>query len=249
MTAARSRDIDLANWPVAILAGGLATRLRPATNDIPKTLLAVAGEPFLVHQLRLLRSEGFRKMVLCVGYLGELIEANIGDGKRLGLQIDYSFDGPTLLGTGGALKGAIPRLGEQFLVIYGDSYMPVDYFAIIEAFVRSGKPALMTVFKNEGRWDASNVWLEAGKIRRYDKRLRMAEMRHIDYGIAVLNADVFTSFPDNQPFDLADVYSRLISRNQMVAYEVKQRFYEIGSPEGLAELDSLLRDKPAAMSQ
>jgi len=246
---ARRRDIELANWPVAILAGGLATRLRPATNDIPKTLLAVAGEPFLVHQLRLLRSEGFRKMVLCVGYLGELIEANIGDGKRLGLQIDYSFDGPTLLGTGGALKGAIPRLGEQFLVIYGDSYMPVDYFAIIEAFVRSGKPALMTVFKNEGRWDASNVWLEAGKIRRYDKRLRMAEMRHIDYGIAVLNADVFTSFPDNQPFDLADVYSRLISRNQMVAYEVKQRFYEIGSPEGLAELDSLLRDKPAVMSR
>jgi NDP-sugar pyrophosphorylase family protein len=246
---ARRRDIELANWPVAILAGGLATRLRPATDKIPKALLSVAGEPFLVHQLRLLRSEGFRKIVLCVGYLGDLIEAKIGDGKRLGLQIDYSFDGPTLLGTGGALKGAISRLGEQFLVIYGDSYMPVEYFAIIEAFVRNGKPALMTVFKNEGRWDASNVWLEAGKIRRYDKRLRMAEMRHIDYGIAVMNADVFTLFPDNQPFDLADVYSRLVSQNQMVAYEVKQRFYEIGSPEGLAELDSLLRDKPAAVSR
>jgi len=246
---ARRRDIDLANWPVAILAGGLATRLRPATDKIPKALLTVAGEPFLIHQLRLLRSEGFRKIVLCVGYLGDLIETKIGNGKRLGLQIDYSFDGPTLLRTGGALKGAIPKLGEHFLVIYGDSYMPVDYFAIIEAFVRSGKPALMTVFKNEGRWDATNVWLEAGKIRRYDKRLRMAEMHHIDYGIAVLSAAVFTSFPDNQPFDLADVYSRLISQNQMVAYEVKQRFYEIGSPEGLAELDSLLRNKPAAMSR
>jgi len=239
----------LANCPVAILAGGLATRLRPATDKIPKALLPVAGEPFLVHELRLLRSEGFRKIVLCVGYLGDLIEAKIGDGKRLGLQIDYSFDGPTLLGTGGALKGAIPKLGEHFLVIYGDSYMPVDYFAIIEAFVRSGKPALMTVFKNEGRWDASNVWFEAGKIRLYDKRLRMAEMRHIDYGIAVLNAAVFASFLDNQPFDLADVYSRLVSQNQMVAYEVKQRFYEIGSPEGLAELNSLLRDKPAAISR
>ena len=239
----------MANWPVAILAGGLATRLRPATNNIPKALLSVAGEPFLVHQLRLLRSEGFRKIVLCVGYLGDLIEATIGDGKRLGLQIEYSFDGPTLLGTGGALKRAISRLGEHFLVIYGDSYMPVDYFAIIETFVRSGEPALMTVFKNEGRWDASNVWLEAGKIRRYDKRLRMAEMRHIDYGIAVLNADVFTSFPDNQPFDLADVYSRLVSQNQMFAYEAKQRFYEIGSREGLVELDSLLRAKPAAMSR
>jgi NDP-sugar pyrophosphorylase family protein len=127
--------------------------------------------------------------------------------------------------------------------------MPVDYAAIVEAFLRSEKPALMTVFKNEGRWDASNVWFEAGKIRRYDKRLRMAEMRHIDYGIAVLNAAAFTSFPDHQSFDLADVYSRLVSQNQMVAYEVKQRFYEIGSPEGLAELDSLLRDKPAAMSR
>ena len=133
---ARRRDIDLANWPVAILAGGLATRLRPATDNIPKALLSVAGEPFLVHQLRLLHSEGFRKIVLCVGYLGELIEAKIGDGKRLGLQIDYSFDGPTLLGTGGALKGAISKLGEHFLVIYGDSYMPVDYAAVVEAFVR-----------------------------------------------------------------------------------------------------------------
>jgi NDP-sugar pyrophosphorylase family protein len=246
---ARRRNIDLTNWPVAILAGGLATRLRPATDKIPKALLSVAGEPFLVHQLRLLRSEGFRKIVLCVGYLGELIEAKIGDGKRVGLQIDYSFDGPTFLGTGGALKRAISKLGEQFLVIYGDSYMPVNYAPVVEAFVLSEKLALMTVFKNEGRWDASNVWFEAGKIRRYDKRLRMAEMRHIDYGIAVLNAAVFTSFPDNQPFDLADVYSRLVSQNQMVAYEVKQRFYEIGSPEGLAELDSLLRDKPAAMSR
>ena len=245
----RKRDIDLANWPVAILAGGLATRLRPATEKIPKALLSVAGEPFLFHQLRLLHSEGFRKVVLCVGHLGEMIEEKIGDGTKLGLQIDYSFDGPTLLGTGGALKGAISKLGEHFLVIYGDSYMPVEYAAIVEAFVRSEKPALMTVFKNEGRWDASNVWFEAGKIRRYDKRLRMAEMRHIDYGIAVLNAAVFTSFPDNQPFDLADVYSRLVSQNQLIAYAVKQRFYEIGSLEGLAELDSLLRDKPAAMSR
>ena len=246
---ARRRNIDLATWPVAILAGGLATRLRPATEKIPKALLRVADEPFLVHQLRLLCSAGFHNIVLCVGHLGEMIEATIGDGKALGLQIDYSFDGPMLLGTGGALKGAISKLGEHFLVIYGDSYMPVEYAAIVEAFVRSEKPALMTVFKNEGRWDASNVWFEAGKIRRYDKRLRMAEMRHIDYGIAVLNAAVFTSFPDNQPFDLADVYSRLVSQNQLVAYTVKQRFYEIGSPEGLAELDSLLRDKPAAMSR
>jgi NDP-sugar pyrophosphorylase family protein len=164
------------------------------------------------------------------------------------MHIGYSFDGPTLLGTGGALKRALPKLGKQFLVTYGDSYMPVDYHAIVEAFILSKKPALMTIFKNEGRWDSSNVWFEAGEIHRYDKKLRTAEMRYIDYGIAVLSAEVFASFPDEAAFDLADVYSRLVSEKQMAAYEVKQRFYEIGSREGLAELDSLLRAKPATVS-
>jgi len=237
----------LANWPVAILAGGLATRLRPATDKIPKALLSVAGEPFLVHQLRLLRTEGFRKIVLCVGYLGELIAAQIGDGKRFGLQIDYSSDGPTLLGTGGALKRAISKLGERFLVIYGDSYMPADYAAIVEAFVRSDKSALMTVFENEGRWDASKVWFDGGQIHRYDKRVRTPEMRHIDYGVSVLTREIFADFPDNTPFDLSDLYARLVSAKQMAAYEVKQRFYEIGSAEGLAELDALLRNNPVSL--
>jgi len=239
--------MHLANWPAAILAGGLATRLRPATDEIPKALLSVAGEPFLVHQLRLLRSEGFRNIVICVGYLGETVQAKIGDGNALGLHIDYSFDGPTLLGTGGALKRALPKLGEKFLVIYGDSYMPVDYAAIVRAFVASGKPALMTVFENEGRWDASNLWFEHGEIRSYNKTFRTPEMRHIDYGIAVLSAAVFAPFPNDAPFDLADVYSCLIAEKQMAAYEVKQRFYEIGSPGGLAELDSLLRNKTVSV--
>ena len=159
------RDPDLANWPVAILAGGLATRLRPATQNIPKALLSVAGEPFIVHQLRLLRSKGFRKIVLCLGHLGELIEAKIGDGKAFGLRIDYSFDGPMLLGTGGALKRAISKLGENFLVVYGDSYMPVDYSAIVDAFVRSEKPALMTVFENDGRWDRDAASGEQCSVR------------------------------------------------------------------------------------
>jgi NDP-sugar pyrophosphorylase family protein len=239
---------ELADWPVAILVGGLATRLRSATDEVPKALLSVAGEPFVVHQLRLLRSEGFRDIVLCVGHLGEMIETKIGDGNKLGLRITYSFDGPTLLGTGGALKRALSLLGDRFLMIYGDSYMPVCYAAIVQAFVLSGKPGLMTVLENGGRWDASNVWFESGQIRRYDKTLRTPEMRHIDYGIAVLSATIFTPFPDNAAFDLADVYSRLVSEKQMAAYEVKERFYEIGSPGGLAELDSLLRDKPVSVS-
>ena len=244
---ARRRDIDLANWPVAILAGGLATRLRPATENIPKALLSVAGEPFLIHQLRLLHSQGFRKIVLCVGYLGEMIQATIGDGQSLGLQVDYSFDGPTPLGTGGALKRAIPKLGEHFLVIYGDSYMPVDHAAVVEAFILSEKPGLMVVFANEGRWDASNVWFEAGEIHRYDKKMRTPKMRHIDYGISVLTAGVFAGFDHNAAFDVGHLYSRLISDKQMAAHEVKQRFYEIGSAEGLTELDGLLRNNTVSL--
>ena len=192
---ARREKIDLANWPVAILAGGLATRLRPVTEKTPKALLNVAGEPFLVHQVRLLHSHGLRKIVLCVGYLGEMIKAKLGDGKNLGVQVAYSFDGATLLGTGGALKRALPMLGERFLVIYGDSYMPVDYSAIVAAFVLSGKPALMTVLENEGRWDSSNLCFEVGEIRRYDKKRRTPEMRHIDYGVAVLNASSVRAMP------------------------------------------------------
>jgi NDP-sugar pyrophosphorylase family protein len=243
----RAKEIELTSWPVAILAGGLGTRLRPATNETPKALLKVAGEPFLIHQLRLLRSNGFHEIVLCVAHLGEMIEATIGNGNALGLQIDYSFDGSTLFGTGGALKRALPKLGDRFLAIYGDSYMPVDYAGVVQAFVLSGKPALMTVFENEGRWDASNVWFEGGEVRRYHKKAHTSQMRHIDYGIAVLSAAVFAPFPDDAPFDLADVYSRLVSEKQMAAYEMKQRFYEIGSPGGLAELDCLLRNKTVSL--
>lgn len=238
----RSRDVDLANCPVAILAGGLATRLGPATEKIPKALLTIGGEPFLIHQLRLMYSQGFRKIVLCVGHLGDSIEATVGDGKRFGLQIEYSFDGPTLLGTGGALKHAVSKLGDYFIVVYGDSYMPVDYAAILQAFIQSKRQGLMAVFENKGRWDSSNVWFEAGEIKRYDKKLRTPEMQHIDYGISVLTAAVFGEVPDDTAFDMADLYSRLISRKQLAAYEVKQRFYEIGSAYGLAELDALLRN-------
>jgi NDP-sugar pyrophosphorylase family protein len=241
---APTEEIDLADWPVAILAGGLAKRLRPITETIPKALVIVAGEPFLAHQLRLLHSEGLRRIIICAGYLGEMIEAEIGDGTSFGLQIDYSFDGPHLLGTGGALKKALPQLGQRFLIFYGDSYLPIDYRRATLAFAESGKMGLMTVYRNQGRWDASNVQFEAGQILRYDKEQRVPEMHHIDYGLGLLRAEALASWPDNQPFDLADVYRRLLSENQLAGYEVAERFYEIGSPEGLAELDALLRRQP-----
>jgi len=242
---AQTEEIDLGDWPVAILAGGLAKRLRPITETIPKALVNIAGAPFLAHQLRLLHSAGLRRIIICAGYLGEMIEAEMGDGTRFGLQIDYSFDGPRLLGTGGALKKALPLLGRRFLVLYGDSYLPIDYRNAAFAFAAADKGGLMTVFRNQGRWDASNVQFEAGQILRYDKKQRAPEMHHIDYGLGILRADALAPWPDDEPFDLADVYRCLLSENQLAGYEVTKRFYEIGSPEGLAELDAFLRNQPA----
>ena len=241
-------DFRMADWPVAILAGGLATRLRPITEKIPKALVAVAGRPFLAHQLRLLQASGIRKVVLCVSYRGEMIEEEFGNGSSLGMELSYSYDGPDLLGTGGALRNALPLLGDKFLVLYGDSYLPIDYAAPARAFAASGKPALMTVFRNDNRWEPSNVWFEEGEIRRYDKRKLTPEMKHIDYGLGVLSADVLSLWPEGKAFDLADVYQDLIGRRALAGYEVDRRFYEIGSPGGLAELDALLRSQEVSVT-
>jgi len=236
-------QVDLGSWPVAILAGGLATRLRPITEKIPKALIGVAGQPFLSHQLRLLQSAGIKKVVLCLGYRGEMIEQEFGHGGKPGIELGYSFDGPELLGTGGALKKALPLLGQHFFVLYGDSYLPIDYAAPARAFVASGKLGLMTVFRNEGRWDTSNVWFQDGTIKSYSKKERRTEMQHIDYGLGILDSAALSDWPDDKAFDLADVYRELIARNELAGYEVEQRFYEIGSPEGLAELDAMLRSR------
>lgn len=229
-----------ATWPVAILAGGLATRLRPITEKIPKLLVEVAGEPFFSHQLRLLKAQGLTRIVLCVGHLGEQIVERFGDGRAHGVEIAYSFDGPKLLGTGGALRRALPLLGEACYVLYGDSYLPIDYLAAGRAFAASGQPALMTVYRNEGRYDASNVWFEDGRIRVYDKKVHRPEMRHIDYGLGVVRADLLGDLPAETVVDLADVYRNLAAAGQLAGHEVHERFYEIGSPAGLAELDRKL---------
>lgn len=215
-------------------------RLRPLTEKIPKSLLPVAGRPFLAHQLDVLRSGGLTRAVLCVGHLGEMIREQFGDGSAYGVQLDYSFDGPKLLGTGGALKQAAPKLGPEFFVLYGDSYLPTEYRPIAECFHRSGRRGLMTVYRNEGRYDTSNVVFRDGRIMVYDKRARLPEMHHIDYGLSLFKAEVFEDWPAGESFDLAAVLSRLVQENQLAGYEVAERFYEIGSPQGLAELEALL---------
>lgn len=228
------------DFPVAILAGGLATRLRPITEKIPKVLVPVAGKPFLAHQLELLRKEGVTRAVLCLGHLGEMVEREFGDGSAHGVQLEYSYDGPKLLGTGGALKQALPKLGEQFFVLYGDSYLPTPFAPIADFFERRGRLGLMTVYRNEGKHDTSNVVFAEGEIKVYDKKQRLPGMHHIDYGLSLFRREVFEQYPADKPFDLADVMGDLVARKQLAGYEVKERFYEIGSHAGLEELDALL---------
>ncbi len=230
-----------AELPVALLAGGLATRLGPVTAKIPKLLVEVAGQPFFAHQLRLLQRSGLTRLVLCVGHLGEQIVEQFGDGSRWGVRIEYSFDGPRLLGTGGALIRALPKLGDAFYVLYGDSYLPIEYVPVGEHFLRSGKQGLMTVYENHGRYDTSNVWFEQGAIKVYDKQVRRPEMHHIDYGLGLFRATAFDGFSRDAAVDLADVQQALVRRGELAGYEVRERFYEIGSPAGLQELDALLR--------
>ncbi|HEY2016869.1 MAG TPA: nucleotidyltransferase family protein [Bryobacteraceae bacterium] len=227
--------------PVAILAGGLATRLRPATEKIPKALLEINGEPFLAHQLRLLASSGIERVTLCVGYLGEMLEAYAGDGSRFGLEVTYSPDGPLLRGTAGAVAQARPLLGDRFFVLYGDSYLPCDYAAIGRAFIESGKPALMTVHHNQDRWDTSNVQFEGGQILAYDKKRRTPEMHHIDYGLGVFHSPAFDDIPEQGAHDLADLYRELLEKHALAGYEVPQRFYETGSFAGIEELSEYLK--------
>lgn len=232
--------MNLAEISVALLAGGLATRLRPITEKIPKVLVPVAGKPFLAHQLELLRDQGIRHVVLCLGYLGEMVVEEFGDGSAYGIQLDYSFDGPKLLGTGGALRRALPKLGRQFFVLYGDSYLTCPFAPIAKCFERSGKAGLMTVYRNEGFYDTSNVVFRDGGIAVYDKKLKLPEMQHIDYGLSLFRAEVFAKHPADEKFDLADVMTQLVAEKQLAGYEVPERFYEIGSHEGLAELEKLL---------
>ena len=227
--------------PLALLAGGLATRMRPATLGTAKSMLPVAGEPFLAHQLRMLAGQGVRDLVVCCGHLEEQLRGYAGDGSRWGCRVRYSADGPAPLGTGGALRRALPLLGQRFLVMYGDSYLPAGFAEVWQSFLRSDADGLMTVYANEDRWDASNVHFEQGRIVRYSKTAKSASMRHIDYGLSCFRASAFAAWPEGARFDLADVMDDLLQQGRLAGFEVAERFYEIGSPAGLAETEAFLK--------
>jgi NDP-sugar pyrophosphorylase family protein len=225
--------------PICILAGGLGTRLGERVRDIPKPLIEVAGEPFLLHQLRLLAAHGASEIVLCVGYLGELIEQRIG-AERFGLRIAYSFDTPELDGTLGAIIRARALLGERFLVLYGDTYLRMDYSAAADGWRESGLPAMMTVLRNDGQWDTSNAVYSQGRVLAYNKRTPWSEMLWIDYGLGGLD-QVALDLASSGTHDLADLYTQLSQEGLLYGFEASERFYEIGSPEALADTDAFVR--------
>ena len=229
--------------PVAILAGGLATRLRPITKTIPKALVPVAGRPFVLWQLEHLRDQGVSRVVLCTGYRSTQIEQIVGDGSQFGVAVEYSDDGTTLLGTGGALGQALPLLGPEFFVLYGDSFLPVSFSTVEQAYYDSDQPGLMTVYRNEGEWDTSNTIFKNGQVLEYNKNKPRHDMAYIDYGLGVLSKSVVEHYCQEKVFDLANVYDALANARQLAGFEVFERFYEIGSPDGLAQTEEYLRSK------
>jgi NDP-sugar pyrophosphorylase family protein len=229
--------------PVAILAGGLATRIRPMTQSVPKALLNIAGKPFIFHQLELLRKQGADRVVLCLGHLAEQVVAAVGNGREFGLAIEFSFDGDELLGTGGALKQALPLLGESFFVLNGDSYLRCSLAAIQTAFERARRPALMTILRNDGRWDRSNVVFRNGELIEYDKTSWRPGMTHIDFGLSVLSSGVFSHYRETRVIDLSDICRDLSKAGQLAAVEVSDRFYEVGSVQGIQDTEAYLSDQ------
>jgi len=223
-----------------ILAGGLAQRLGASAGNLPKALIPVRGRPFADHQLAWLADEGVEEIVYCIGHRGDQIREHVADGSRWGLSVRYVDEGENLRGTGGALRLAYEKgvLTECFAVLYGDSYLQLDLPRVFEAFRTSGRPALMTVLRNEGRWDKSNADFDGNLVTRYSKL--QSDFEWIDYGLLVLERDVVAEIPAGQPSDLADLLSRLSEEGRLAGFEAKERFYEIGSPSGLAELEAFL---------
>jgi len=233
----RASGADL--LPVAVLAGGLGTRLGDIGRDTPKALMPVAGEPFIHHQLRLLSRQGARRVVLCVGHLGDRIAEAVGDGARFGLDVDYAFDGPEPAGTAGALRQALPLLGEAFLVTYGDAYLRIDHTSVQAAFEAQNRPGLMTVLQNDGAWGESNAVYDDGLVSAYDKRVPPVGARWIDYGLLAFASSVFRG---SRTPDLSELCSHLASAGQLAGFAATERFYEIGTPDALLEVDELLRN-------
>ena len=227
---------------VAILAGGLGKRLGNLTKETPKALIDISGKPFIAYQLDYLRKEGFKNVTICSSYLSDKIKKYVGDGSKFNLNISYSEDGPKLLGTGGCIKKASKKQDNSFFILFGDTFLPINYSIIEKAFFKQGNPALMTILKNHNQCDKSNAHFENNLVV-YNKKKPKKYMKYIDYGLSVVNNSIFKEFPDNKHFDISDVFQKLSEKKLLSGYEVKERFYEIGSTKGLKETIKFLTKK------
>ena len=224
-----------------ILAGGLATRLRPITDNVPKSMVPANGKPFLEYQIELLRKSGIINIVLCIGHRCDLIKDYFRDGKKFNINITYSQE-KELLGTGGALRNAYNFLDDHFFVLYGDAYLNIDYLGVMDYLKKMQCSALLTIYKNEGRFDNSNVEFINDKFVIYDKQNPTEKMNYIDYGLSILSKRIVKKYiPNNTFYDLADCYNALSKKNQLIGYEAKRRFYEIGSISGLRDFEKYIR--------
>lgn len=218
-----------------ILAGGLATRLYPITENMPKSMMIINGRPFLEYQLDLLRKNDIDDIVLCVGHLSGQIKNFFKNGEDFGVRIRYSEESDRLLGTAGALKNAEKLFDDEFFVMYGDSYLPIDFMSIMNFFKDNNKLAVMTVYKNFDKYDKSNIVIERGLIKEYDKNIKTKDMIYIDYGLSILKKSVLQFIPIGESYSLEDMFRKLIIDKKLFAFEVDQRFYEIGSFNGIKE--------------
>jgi NDP-sugar pyrophosphorylase family protein len=220
---------------IAILAGGLATRLRPLTEGTPKSMVMIQGRPFLEYQLDFLRKNRVAGVVLCIGYLGEQIENYFGDGRKFGMNITYSYESQQLLGTAGALKKAEKLLEDPFFTMYGDSYLSLNFADALSYFRSQNKLALMSVYKNYDRYERSNTVIKGDLVKKFSKKEKTKDMVYIEYGANIFRKEVLGLIPEGRPYSLEELFPELIRREELLAYEVRERFYQIGSSQGLEE--------------
>lgn len=224
--------------PLALLCGGLGTRMSPLTDQKPKSLIEVCGKPFIEHQLNLLRSSGFNKIIICAGHFGSQIAEFVGNGSKWGMNIQYSFDGDGQVGTGAAVLNALELLGNSFFIMYGDSYLPIDYSSMQNLFDENNYSAVMAVFKNQNRHDTSNaMFIGDSALVRYSKNSPNSEMEYIDYGVSILDGRAFDPYKSIKEFDLSKVFEDISEKRQLLGFEVYSKFYEIGSFQGLSDLN------------
>lgn len=224
---------------VAILAGGLATRLGKLALNQPKSMFKIQGKVFLEYQLELLRRGGIKNIVMCLGNMAEQIQRYFGNGREYGVDIKYSLEDKPL-GTAGALKKAEQLLDDVFFTMYGDSYLFVDFGLAMRYFESQGKLALMTVYRNCDRYDRSNVVIKGNLVRKFSKQEKTTDMVYIEYGANIFSKEVLEMIPQNQFYSLDELFPALIDKEELLAFEVKQRFYEIGSLQGLKEFGDFI---------